>query len=299
MSDDAPTVDVEGRHLKLSNLDKVLYPETGFTKRDVLAHYLAVGPTMLGHLRDRPVTFRRAPDGVAGQIFYEKHVPRGAPSWLRAIEVAGAKAGSTPIDYPAIDNLAGLIWAANLAVLEFHVPMWRVGRQGVPKRPDLLVVDLDPGAPAGLVECCRVALVLRQALADDGLTPVAKTSGSKGLQLYAPIGRWRRDSLEYAHDLARRIEAEHRDEVVSNMRKDLRPGKVLIDWSQNNPAKTTVAPYSLRLTPVPGVSTPLRWEEVETVAAGGDEQALRFTPEEVAARLAQRGDLAASLLGGG
>jgi bifunctional non-homologous end joining protein LigD len=201
------------------------------------------------------------------------------------------------IAYPAIDGLPALVWAVNLAVLEFHVPMWRVDDRQRPLRPDLIVFDLDPGPPADLVDCCAVAVLLRGALSEDGLEPLPKTSGAKGLQLYARVAGSgaAADPLSYARALAHRIERDHPAHVVSNMRRDLRRGKVLIDWSQNNPAKTTVAPYSMRLMATPSVSTPVTWDEVAAVAADGGAERLRFTPEEVLDRVGSLGDLYALL----
>lgn len=291
-------VEVDGRELELTNLDKVLYPAAGFTKADVIDYYHRVAPVLLPWLSRRPVTFRRFPDGVEGQSFYEKHLPRGAPPWVGTVPVPVA--GGTKMDaYPAIDSLPALLWAANLAVIEFHIPMWRTGTNGQPARPDLLVFDLDPGPPAAITQCCEVALVLRGLLETDGLQPLAKTSGSKGVQLYArrPPARRSGDPSDYARRLAEKLAAEPGSGVVANMRKDLRHGKVLVDWSQNSTSKTTVAPYSLRARAMPGVSTPLRWEEVETVANGGDPGALTFAPAEVLERVGHAGDLFSPLLG--
>lgn len=298
-SEDRHEVEVDGRHLRLTNLSKVLYPATGFTKADSLDYYRRVAPVLLPWLARRPVTFRRFPDGVEGPSFYEKHLPRGAPEWVATIEVPSRSDPGTTSRYPAIDGSAALLWAANLAVLELHVPMWRAGRDGRPARPDLLVFDLDPGEGTGLPQCCALACRIRERLAADGYEPLPKTSGSKGLQLYArrPPARRRGDPNEYARAIAEQLQQERPREVVANMRRDLRPGKVLVDWSQNSLAKTTVAPYSLRARAEPRVSTPLTWDEVETVARGGDEGALAFEPEAVLARVEARGDLFAPLLG--
>jgi len=301
MSATKTPVEVEGKALTLSNLDKVLYPAVALTKRDVLRYYTAIGPVLLPHLAGRPVTFKRAPDGMAGGAFFEKHVPRGAPGWLKTItvpakDVEGSK-GNGEIIFPAISDLASLVWAANLAALELHVPMWRIGPKGVPRRPDLLVFDLDPGAPADITQCCQVALLLREDLERDGFEPLAKTSGSKGLQLYArlPVRGGPRSSSDYAHDVARRLEATHASLVTSVMRKELRRAKVLIDWSQNNPSKTTVAPYSLRLTDDATVSTPISWDEVTAAAAGDAAQQVRFSTDDVLERVGRLGDLFAPL----
>jgi bifunctional non-homologous end joining protein LigD len=297
-------VEVDGRRLVLSNLEKVLYPSTGFTKGEVLDYYARVSGAMLPHLEGRPVTLRRFPDGVEKESFYAKNVPKGAPAWLQTARVPGdgssdpARAGRSPmLEFVLVPDLASLLYVANLAALELHVPQWRIDAAGAPSLPDLLVLDLDPGAPASLVECCRVALLLRDELAADGLTALAKTSGSKGMQLYAALPtRDDFDTRDYARWLAERLEVSHRDEVVSNMRKSLRAGKVLIDWSQNSPAKTTVAPYSLRAVPQPSASTPVTWDEVDAAAESGDVEGLRFGPGEVAQRVADLGDLFAPLV---
>jgi len=293
------TVEVEGRRLVLSNLDKVLYPETGFTKGEVIDYYARVADVLLPHLRDRPISFKRFPDGVAGQGFFAKNAPRGTPAWVRTVRlpVPGSTKNRETIDYVVIDDLPTLIWAANLAALELHVPQWTVGPRGAVRDANLLVLDLDPGAPATVVECARVAVMLREELAADGLSAYPKTSGSKGMQVYAPVVPVPSDRTSaYAHELAKRLEAAHPDLVVSRMAKELRPGKVLVDWSQNNAAKTTVAPYSLRARPVQWVSTPVTWDEVEACRASTD---LQFRAEDVLVRVEEHGDLFASLLGKG
>jgi bifunctional non-homologous end joining protein LigD len=292
------TVDVDGRRLQLSNLDKVLYPEAGFTKADVIAYYSQIAPALLPHLRDRPVTMRRCPDGVDGESFYEKNAPRGTPDWVLTVAVPRSEKGSGSIDYVVLDEPAALVWAANLAALELHVPMWRWRRQSEYGPADLMVFDLDPGAPSDLVDCCRVAQWLRDVLADDGLDACPKTSGAKGLQLYVPLRparRWQ-DVRDDAHDLARGIEADHPRDVVSNMRRDLRHGKVLIDWSQNHGAKTTVAPYSLRARPHPTVSTPVTWDEVAACVESGRPDELVFEATDVVGRVDDLGDLFEPLL---
>ncbi len=291
------TVCVEGERLSLTNLDKVLYPEAGVTKGAVLDYYRQVAPVLLVHLKRRPVTFRRFPDGVDGASFYEKHVPRAAPGFVSSIPVP-TRSGELD-HYPAIDSLPALIWAANLAVLEFHVPMWRSAADGTPEPSDLIVFDLDPGAPAGLVECCIVGLAVRERLVADGYAPLAKTSGSKGIQLYAKrsVSSREEDPTRYAKALASALASHAALGVVANMRRDLRTNKVLVDWSQNSTAKTTIAPYSLRATSRIGVSTPLHWEEIEAVAGGDDPDRLRFGPAQVLERIARDGDLFAPLAG--
>ncbi|MBA3523594.1 MAG: ATP-dependent DNA ligase [Geodermatophilaceae bacterium] len=289
------TVEVGGRRLALSNLGKVLYPETGFTKGQVIDYYVRVADVLLPHLAGRPLTVKRYPDGVDGKSFFEKNAPSHTPDWVRRVELPspGSTMDRDTIRYLVVEELATLVWLANLAALELHVPQWTVGPRDGVRGADLLVFDLDPGPPATVVECARVALLVRERLAADGLQAWAKTSGSKGMQLYVPLrpvdpGRpW-----DYAKELAKTVAGEHPDLVVWQMTKALRPGKVLIDWSQNNAAKTTVAAYSLRARPEPTVSTPLTWDEVEDCVESDD---LRFTADEVLDRVAEHGDLLADL----
>ncbi len=280
MTPDKVTVDVDGRHVTLSNLDKVLYPD-GFTKGQVIDYYTRVAPFLLPHLEGRILTRVRCPDGVEGETFFEKNVPRGTPSWVRTAPVNG-------VTYVVVDSLATLVWTANLAALELHTPQWRVNGD----EPDHLVVDLDPGPPATVVDCCRVALLAREHLVGLGVEPVVKTSGSKGLQVYAraPVA----DTSAFAKVLAEGLEGAHPDLVVSRMTKSVRPGKVFLDWSQNNLSKTTVSPYSLRARPRPTVSTPVRWEEVEACREPED---LVFTAPQVLERVERYGDLFSPLLG--
>lgn len=286
-------VEVDGHVLQLSNLHKVLYPRSGFTKGAVIDYYTRIAPVLLPHLAGRALTIKRYPNGVDEKFFFEKNAARGTPSWVRTVTlpVPGSTKNRDTIDYVVVEEVATLVWLANLAALELHVPQWHLPPRARKPRTDLLVFDLDPGAPATITECCEVAVLLREALAEDGLALYAKTSGSKGLQVSAPIEV---DDPErtsaYAHAIARRLEAAHPSLVVSRMTKSLREGKVLVDWSQNNAAKTTVAPYSLRAREEPTVSTPLTWGEV---AAGGTP---RFTADEVLARVAEHGDLFAGTL---
>jgi bifunctional non-homologous end joining protein LigD len=276
MAGDRVTVQVAGRRLTLSNLGKVLYPAK-------------IAPVLLPHLRRRPTTFRRYPEGVAAEPFFEKDAGRHAPEWVRTARLGSRRAGEGVNAHPLIDDLPTLVWAANLAALELHVPQWTVGPGDSRRNPDLLVFDLDPGAPATIVECCQVAGWLRELLTADGLTGYAKTSGSKGLQLYCAVRTRRPEATgEYAKSLATLLAAEHPDLVVASMAKALRPGKVFIDWSQNNPAKTTVAPYSLRGRELPTVSTPVTWREVGVCRRVED---LTFTSDETLARVATDGDL--------
>ena len=293
-------VDVEGRTLTISNLAKVLYPRTGTTKGEVLNYYAQVSPVLLPHLKDRAVTRIRWPHGVEGSSFFEKNTPPGTPSWVRTVEVptTGSRSGKGDgtIRFPICDDLATLTWLANLAALELHVHQWTVEEDGTPRHPDRLVIDLDPGEPAGLHECARVALMVRDALAerDLGCTPV--TSGSKGLHLYAPMPTDVAGDLDsdgttaLAREVAETLQNEHGDLVTSVMTKAKRPGKVFLDWSQNSGSKTTISPYSLRGKERPTAATPLTWDEVEEGAA--DELALeQFTMEQALERIAELGDV--------
>ncbi len=296
------TVSVGDREVQLSNLDKPLYP-TGFTKGDMLDYYARIAPVMIPHLRHRPVTVKRFPEGVGHQGFIGKNVPVHAPEWIRTITLPRkgtdrwgkpAKANDRETtQFVVVDELATLMWLVNLASVEFHTPMWRIDAKNQLRPPDLLVLDLDPGPPATITECCQIALRLRDRVSRDGLELIPKTSGSKGMQLYAGVAskRWSADRTNrYAHALAEELEQSHPDLAVSRMAKALRPGKVLIDWSQNNPAKTTVSPYSLRALERPTVSTPLSWEEVESGVDGGA-WLLAFSPRDVLARVETQGDL--------
>ena len=279
----APEVDVEGRRLRLSNLDKVLYPETGFTKGQVIDYYTRVAPTALAHLCGRALTLKRYPNGVEGKFFYEKQKPSHAPDWVRSETI---ETGDRDIDFVICDDLATLVWLANLADLELH-PSLALARD--PDRPTVLAFDLDPGEPAALLECREVALLLRDTLADLGLDCVAKTSGSKGMQVYVPLNTqvtYEEDTKPFAQALAQLLEKRHPKLVVSSMKKSLRPGKVFIDWSQNSRHKTTVAAYSLRARPRPTVSTPVTWDEIED-----DSLDLIFETTDVLDRIERHGDL--------
>jgi bifunctional non-homologous end joining protein LigD len=274
-------VEVEGRRLSLSNLDKVMYPEVGFTKGQLIDYYTRVAPAVLPHLRERPLTLKRYPNGVEGQHFYEKRCPSHAPDWVRSEDASG-------INFCVCDDLPTLVWLANLADLELHPSLSFVDDI---LRPTVMAFDLDPGPPAGLAECCEVALILREALGRIGLESFAKTSGSKGIQVYVPLNV---DDVDYdggtkplSKALARHLEGEHPKLIVSTQKKELRRGKVLIDWSQNDEHKTTVCVYSLRARERPTVSTPLDWAEVEA----GDPDALVFEADDVLARVEERGDL--------
>ncbi|HEX6444969.1 MAG TPA: non-homologous end-joining DNA ligase [Streptosporangiales bacterium] len=289
-------VEVDGQRMKLSNLDKVLYPESGFTKAEVIDYYTRVAPVLLPHLRNRAATRKRYPDGVDAEPFFEKNAPSHTPAWVRTEELPtpGSTLGRDTANFVVIDDLPTLVWCANLAALELHIPQWQITPDGGRGDADLMVFDLDPGPPATVVECSQVALWLRDALADDGLEAHPKTSGRKGMQLYVPVRETPADRTSaYAKRLAEKLERAHPDLVVSRMAKKLRGGKVFIDWSQNNAAKTTVAPYSLRAAPEPTVSTPLTWDEVEECTGPAD---LRFTSADVLARVDADGDLFTPLL---
>ena len=290
-------VDVEGRTLTVSNLDKVLFPRTGTTKGEVLHYYAQVAPTLLPHLADRAVTRIRWPHGVEGGSFFEKNVPQGTPSWVRTVTVPttgsrGSSRNGDTLVFPVVDDLATLTWLVNLAALELHVHQWRVGRNGRPRNADRLVIDLDPGEPAGLHECCQVALMVRDKLAERDLVGKPVMSGSKGLHLYADLPKRLpgEESTALAKEVADELQAEHPKLVTATMTKARRTGKVFLDWSQNASSKTTITPYSLRGRDRPMVAAPVSWEEVEAGAEDVDGlEQLRM--EEVLERVADLGDL--------
>ena len=290
-------VDVEGRTLTVSNLDKVLFPRTGTTKGEVLHYYAQVAPTLLPHLADRAVTRIRWPHGVEGQSFFEKNVPQGTPSWVRTVSVptTGSRGSSRHGDrlvFPVVDDLVTLTWLVNLAALELHVHQWRVGRNGRPRNADRLVVDLDPGEPAGLHECCQVALMVRDKLAERDLPARPVLSGSKGLHLYAtlPTRLPGEESTALAKEVAEELQGEHPRLVTATMTKARRGGKVFLDWSQNASSKTTIAPYSLRGRDKPMVAAPVSWAEVEA-GAEADDGLEQLRMEEVLERISDLGDL--------
>jgi bifunctional non-homologous end joining protein LigD len=286
-------VTVEDRELTLSNLGKVLFPAAGFTKGQLIDYYANIAPEILPHIQDRPLTMKRYPDGVESRFFYEKHVPKHAPDWVRTVNVPTGDKGEV-VEYSLVCDLPTLVWAANLGTIELHVPLWRVGnRRRLPGPPDFVVFDLDPGEGTTLVECADVALKVEEVWQERGLDTRVKTSGSKGLQVYAALGgrpSWER-SRALAYDVATTLEQEHPELVTSKMRKTLRQGKVLIDWSQNHPAKTTVGAYSVRARPTPTVSTPVTWTEVRNCLQSGDPSSLEFTTSDVLARVKKCGDL--------
>ena len=276
-------VDVQGHRLSLSNLDKVLYPAVGFTKGQVIDYYTRIAPAVLPHLRDRPLTLKRYPNGVEGGHFYEKQAPSHRPEWVRAEPI---ELRSKTIHFVVCDDLPTLVWLANLADLELHPSLSLVEDIN---RPTVMAFDLDPGPGTGLPECCEVAFLLRDALDQLGLECFAKTSGSKGIQVYVPLNNEEVDydhgTKRLSHALARHLEAQHPQLIVSQQKKELRRGKVLIDWSQNDEHKTTVGVYSLRARERPTVSTPLAWEELE------QPEALVFEAADVLERVERDGDL--------
>ncbi|MFI8206415.1 non-homologous end-joining DNA ligase [Streptomyces sp. NPDC085937] len=283
----APITEVEGRRLPLSNLEKVLYPATGFTKAEVLHYYATVAAVLLPHLRERPVSFLRYPDGPDGQVFFTKNVPPGTPDWVTTAEVPRSEG---PARMVLVEDLPSLMWAANL-VAEFHTHQWRITDPG---QADRIVFDLDPGAPATVVHCCEVALWLRERLAQDGIEAYAKTSGSKGLHLLAAVrGASSEQVSDYAKALAVEAERAMPRLVLHQMKRSLRPGKVFVDWSQNAARKTTATPYTLRARAEPLVSAPVTWEEVEECRSP-DRMAL-LAPD-IPPRLQDHGDLLAPLL---
>ena len=285
-------VEVDGHQLKLSNLDKVLYPAHGFTKGEVIDYYARIAPTMLPHLGDRAITLKRYPNGVDGTFFYEKNCPKAKPEWLRTQPIESEDGF---IDYCQFESVAAVVWAANLASLELHTTM---ARAATPANPTMVVFDLDPGAPAGILECADVALWIRDLLAGIGFESTVKTSGSKGLQVYLPLN----GENDYGHttgfakSVAELMEREAPDRVVSVQKRSLRTGKVLVDWMQNSFHKTTVCPYSLRARDEPTVSTPMTWDEVEGAHDAQDPSLLSFTAPEVLGRVEELGDLWAPTL---
>jgi bifunctional non-homologous end joining protein LigD len=281
-------VEVEGRTLSLSNLDKVFYPRTGFTKGHVIDYYTRIAPVLLPHLRGRHLTLKRYPNGVEGDFFYEKQCPGHRPDWVRTAGVWSRHNGRE-IDYCMVDELATIVWLANLADLEMHTPL---AYATAPEAPSVLAFDLDPGPGATIVDCAEVACRLRDAFDHFGLLAFPKTSGSKGMQIYVPLNTptTYAATKPFAQGVAQVLERRMPELVVSEMRKDRRAGKVFIDWSQNDEHKTTVCVYSLRARELPTVSTPLEWDEVEAVLRTRDPDDLAFTSDEVLARVAEHGD---------
>src|SRR5271167_1261893 len=282
-------IEVQGKHLKLSNLEKVLYPATGFTKQQVIDYYVRIAPAMVPHLAGRPLTRKRYPNGVDEEFFYEKNAPQHRPDWVKTAPIWSGRNRRT-IHYILADDLATLVWLANLAAIELH-PSLALAKDIT--CPTEMVFDLDPGPPANIVQCCQVGLWLREIFEHFGLRSFPKTSGSKGLQVYVPLNSPTSYEVTktFAHALARLLENEHRELVVSDMKKQLRVGKVLVDWSQNDEHKTTIGVYSLRAREHPTVSTPVRWEEVEQALKKKDAGLLVFEAPQVLQRVAKIGDL--------
>ncbi|MEW6553770.1 MAG: non-homologous end-joining DNA ligase [Actinomycetota bacterium] len=288
LSEDPPNVKVSinGRRLALTNLSKVLYPEAGFSKADVLNYYLGVSPYMLPHVSRRLITMKRYPDGVAGDFFYEKSCPGYRPDWLSVTEAGGTK----KVAYCTVEDEAGLLWIANLAALELHTTL---SSSDDVSRPTMVVFDLDPGEGMDILDCAEAGARLRELLAALGLQCYAKTSGSKGLHVYIPLNTPAsfRETKDFAHAVALMMQERYPDGIVSNMRKALRKGKVLVDWSQNDGHKTTVCAYSLRALPRPAVSTPVAWDELDAAVRGRDAAMLYFEAGDVLRRVREGGDI--------
>src|SRR6202140_5046930 len=282
-------VEVEGRQIKLSNLEKVLYPKAGFTKGQVIDYYVRIAPVLWPHLAGRPLTLKRYPNGVEGMHFYEKNCPSYRPEWMKTAKV-WSEGNNRFMDYCVVADLATLVWLANLADLELHTSLSCAPEM---QRPTVIAFDLDPGAPASMVQCCQVGLWIRAIFEQFGLQSFAKTSGSKGLQVYVPLNTavTYEKTKPFAKAIARLLEERHPGQVVSDMKKALRVNKVFVDWSQNDDYKTTVSVYSLRAKDQPTVSTPVTWREVEDCLARRDPALLVFTADEVLKRVEKSGDL--------
>ena len=280
---------VDDRKLQVSNLDKVLYPKAGFTKAQVIDYYIRIAPVLLPHLKDRPLTMKRYPDGVEGQFFYEKNCPVHRPKWVQTAKV-WSEGNQRIMHYCLANDLPTLVWAANLADLELHTSL---ARKNNVERPTMMVFDLDPGAPADIVQCCQVGIWLRELLDEMKLKAFAKTSGSKGLQVYVPLNTASTydQTKGLSRSLAQRLEREHPDRVTSNMSKAVRKGKVFVDWSQNDEHKTTICVYSLRAKEEPTVSTPVTWSEVESCLKKRRADLLKFRSDQTLARVKKQGDL--------
>jgi bifunctional non-homologous end joining protein LigD len=288
------SIEVQGRQLKLSNLEKVLYPATGFTKQQVIDYYVRIAPAMVPHLAGRPLTRKRYPNGVDEEFFYEKNAPQHRPEWVKTVPIWSGRNRRT-IHYILADDLATLVWLANLAAIELH-PSLSLAEDIT--RPTMMVFDLDPGPPANIVQCCQVGMWLREIFEHFNLQSFPKTSGSKGLQIYVPLNTPTNyeATKTFSHALAQLLEHEHSEMVVSEMKKQVRMGKVFVDWSQNDEHKTTIAVYSLRAREHPTVSTPVTWEEVERALKKKDANLLVFEAKQVVARVEKMGDLFAPVL---
>jgi bifunctional non-homologous end joining protein LigD len=287
-------IEVQGKQLKLSNLEKVLYPATGFTKQQVIDYYVRIAPAMVPHLAGRALTRKRYPNGVDEEFFYEKNAPQHRPDWVKTVPIWSGSNRRT-VHYILADDLATLVWLANLAAIELH-PSLALAKDIT--CPTMMVFDLDPGPPANIGQCCQVGLWLREIFEHFGLQSFPKTSGSKGLQIYVPLNTPTtfESTKTFSHALAQLLEHDHRDLVVSDMKKQVRTGKIFVDWSQNDEHKTTVAVYSLRAREHPTVSTPVTWEEVERSLKKKDANLLVFEAKQVVARVEKMGDLFAPVL---
>jgi bifunctional non-homologous end joining protein LigD len=285
---------INGREVPVSRLDKIFYPATGFTKGQVIDYYIRISTVLLPHLKDRPLTLKRYPDGVNGGFFYEKRCPSYRPSWLQTAPI-WSDHHQANIQYCLANDLPSIVWAANLGDLELHTFL---AKGQAPEKPTMIVFDLDPGAPANIIQCCQVGIWLKEKLDEQNLESFPKTSGSKGLQVYVPLNTsiTYEATKEFARNLAEALQREHPDAVVAKMQKQLRVGKVFVDWSQNDSHKTTVCAYSLRAKERPTVSTPVDWAEVKTALKKGDPECLAFVSDEVLQRVEKRGDLFAPVL---
>ena len=294
MAKDQSVIEIEGKQLKLSNLSKVLYPAAGFTKGQVIDYFVRIAPVLLPHLRGRPLTLKRYPEGVDGQFFYEKSCPRHRPDWVTTAPIwSGVR--NDYIHFCVVEDVATLVWLANLADLELHTSLSLARKI---EQPTMMVFDLDPGEPANIVQCCQVGLWLKEIFDKFGLNCYAKTSGSKGLQIYVPLSTpiTYEQTKPLANALARLLETEHPDLVVSDMKKALRVGKILVDWSQNDDHKTTINVYSLRARQQPTVSTPVTWDEVKRCLIKKDPKLLVFASHQVLDRVEKMGDIFAPVL---
>jgi bifunctional non-homologous end joining protein LigD len=294
MSKKNATIEVEGRQLTVSNLEKVLYPDAGFTKGQLIDYYVRVAPALLPHLRGRPLTVKRYPDGVAGMFFYEKNCPAHRPDWVATAPI-WSEGNNRWMDYCMVQDVATLVWAANLADIELHTSLSLAEEM---ERPTMMVFDLDPGPPANIVQCCQAAMWLKEIFDASDIAAFSKTSGSKGLQLYVSLNAKVTYDVtkQFAHELARKLEREHPDAIVSDMKKSLRKNKVFVDWSQNDQHKTTICVYSLRASQRPTVSAPVTWDEVARCLKNQDPELLVFTADQVLKRVEKLGDLFAPVL---
>ncbi len=293
-SQTSDTLNIGGRKVPVSKLDKVFYPTTGFTKGQLIDYYIRISPVLLPHLRDRPLTLKRYPDGVTGNFFYEKRCPPYRPDWVKTAPIWSER-NNEEIHFCLANDLPSIVWAANLGDIELHTFLAKASEV---ERPTMMVFDLDPGPPADILSCARVGLLLREKLDSLKLQSFPKTSGSKGLQIYAPLNTpvTYDQTKALSHQLAEELEKEHPDLVVSKMGKSLRTGKVFVDWSQNDRHKTTVCVYSLRARERPTVSTPVEWDEVESALKKKDAARLNFLSDEVLNRVEKHGDLFEPLL---